>query len=173
MQNGSKVSHFAQGLPDFEYDEEKPYAEVRCTPSSFPRGAIELTARPRAARFRPPPAALDGNAPVLPFKAAQFRRRPESLRQGTPGTPRRQGRREVWRRPAVPLQGAPRFWETSLPFAQADGPSNMARQVLAIRKALSIQAHPDKKLAQKLHAERPDVYKGERSVCRAHLIEPT
>jgi mannose-6-phosphate isomerase len=49
----------------------------------------------------------------------------------------------------------------------------MARQVLAIRKALSIQAHPDKKLAQKLHAERPDVYKGERSVCRAHLIEPT
>jgi len=33
-------------------------------------------------------------------------------------------------------------------------------QVLAIRKALSIQAHPDKKLAQRLHDEKPDVYKG-------------
>lgn len=32
-------------------------------------------------------------------------------------------------------------------------------KVLAIRKALSIQAHPDKQLAQKLHAERPDIYK--------------
>ncbi|KAM0786477.1 hypothetical protein ACM66B_001936 [Microbotryomycetes sp. NB124-2] len=32
-------------------------------------------------------------------------------------------------------------------------------KVLAIRKALSIQAHPDKKLAQRLHKEKPDVYK--------------
>jgi len=32
-------------------------------------------------------------------------------------------------------------------------------KVLSIRKALSIQAHPDKKLAEKLHAEKPDVYK--------------
>lgn len=28
-QDGSKVSHFAKGLPEFEYDGEKPYAEVR------------------------------------------------------------------------------------------------------------------------------------------------
>lgn len=34
-------------------------------------------------------------------------------------------------------------------------------KVLAIGKALSIQAHPDKKLAQKLFKEKPDVYKGE------------
>lgn len=33
-------------------------------------------------------------------------------------------------------------------------------KVLAIGKALSIQAHPDKKLAEKLHAERPNIYKG-------------
>ena len=33
-------------------------------------------------------------------------------------------------------------------------------KVLAIGKALSVQAHPDKKLAQKLHKEKPDVYKG-------------
>jgi mannose-6-phosphate isomerase len=34
-------------------------------------------------------------------------------------------------------------------------------KVLAIRKALSIQAHPDKQLAERLHKERPDVYKGQ------------
>lgn len=32
-------------------------------------------------------------------------------------------------------------------------------KVLSIEKALSIQAHPDKELAAKLHSERPDVYK--------------
>ena len=32
-------------------------------------------------------------------------------------------------------------------------------KVLSINKVLSIQAHPDKMLAQQLHAERPDVYK--------------
>lgn len=39
-------------------------------------------------------------------------------------------------------------------------------KVLAIGKALSIQAHPDKTLAQRLHKERPDVYKG---ACRELL----
>lgn len=33
-------------------------------------------------------------------------------------------------------------------------------KVLAIGKALSIQAHPDKELAKRLHAQRPDIYKG-------------
>lgn len=32
-------------------------------------------------------------------------------------------------------------------------------KVLSVNKALSIQAHPDKKLAEVLHAERPDLYK--------------
>lgn len=32
-------------------------------------------------------------------------------------------------------------------------------KILSINKALSIQAHPDKKLAQKLFDERPDIYK--------------
>ena len=32
-------------------------------------------------------------------------------------------------------------------------------KVLSIRKVLSIQAHPDKRLAEQLHAERPNVYK--------------
>lgn len=35
-------------------------------------------------------------------------------------------------------------------------------KVLSIGKALSIQAHPDKALAEKLHRERPDVYKGKQ-----------
>ncbi len=32
-------------------------------------------------------------------------------------------------------------------------------QVLSVATALSIQAHPDKALAERLFAERPDVYK--------------
>ena len=32
-------------------------------------------------------------------------------------------------------------------------------KVLSIAKGLSIQAHPNRELAQKLHAERPEVYK--------------
>ena len=32
-------------------------------------------------------------------------------------------------------------------------------KVLSVETALSIQAHPDKPLAEKLHAERPNVYK--------------
>jgi mannose-6-phosphate isomerase len=32
-------------------------------------------------------------------------------------------------------------------------------KVLSIQKALSIQSHPDKGLAERLHAERPHVYK--------------
>lgn len=33
-------------------------------------------------------------------------------------------------------------------------------KVLSIGTALSIQAHPDKKLARKLFDEKPDIYKG-------------
>ena len=33
-------------------------------------------------------------------------------------------------------------------------------KVLAIGKALSIQTHPDKKMAEALHKEKPNVYKG-------------
>lgn len=33
-------------------------------------------------------------------------------------------------------------------------------KVLAIRKALSIQSHPDKAFAERLHAAAPDLYKG-------------
>lgn len=32
-------------------------------------------------------------------------------------------------------------------------------KVLSVNKALSIQAHPNKEHAEKLHASRPDVYK--------------
>jgi mannose-6-phosphate isomerase len=39
-------------------------------------------------------------------------------------------------------------------------------QVLSVATALSIQAHPDKVLAAKLFAERPDIYKA-RTRCLA------
>ena len=38
-------------------------------------------------------------------------------------------------------------------------------KVLSIAKALSIQSHPDKATAEKLHIEQPDVYKGAYMVC--------
>lgn len=41
-------------------------------------------------------------------------------------------------------------------------------KVLAVHKALSIQAHPNKTLAEKLHRERPDVYKG---VCNRRVLD--
>ena len=42
----------------------------------------------------------------------------------------------------------------------AEGNLPFLFKVLAIEKALSIQTHPDKEMAQRLHKERPDVYKG-------------
>ncbi len=45
-------------------------------------------------------------------------------------------------------------------FEVDDGNLPFLFKVLAIRKALSIQTHPDKRMAERLHAERPDVYKG-------------
>ena len=42
----------------------------------------------------------------------------------------------------------------------AEGNLPFLFKVLAIGKALSIQTHPDKEMARKLHAERPNVYKG-------------
>ncbi|GBE84244.1 Mannose-6-phosphate isomerase [Sparassis crispa] len=41
----------------------------------------------------------------------------------------------------------------------AEGNIPFLLKVLAIGKALSIQTHPDKKMAEELHRERPDVYK--------------
>lgn len=37
-------------------------------------------------------------------------------------------------------------------------------KILAIRKALSIQAHPDKQLAAQLHSKQPDLYKGTSTI---------
>merc|ERR1712173_309261 len=35
-------------------------------------------------------------------------------------------------------------------------------KVLSVARSLSIQAHPDKQLAQKLHSERPHIYKSDK-----------
>ncbi|THH16926.1 hypothetical protein EW146_g3799 [Bondarzewia mesenterica] len=44
-------------------------------------------------------------------------------------------------------------------FDAADGNLPFLFKVLAIEKALSIQSHPDKRTAEVLHAQRPDIYK--------------
>lgn len=71
MQDGSKVSHFAQGLPGFEYDEEKPYAEVSHRlyyrqDAKGMRHANELVSSVRT-------KVVDGNSSLLSFDAAFFR----------------------------------------------------------------------------------------------------
>ena len=60
------------------------------------------------------------------------------------------------------LQAHPELIGTSVAdhFNAHDGNLPFLFKVLAIEKALSIQTHPDKKTAETLHAERPDIYKG-------------
>jgi mannose-6-phosphate isomerase len=45
-------------------------------------------------------------------------------------------------------------------FDAADGNIPFLLKILAIEKALSIQTHPDKATAERLHAEQPKIYKG-------------
>ncbi|GAA5895667.1 mannose-6-phosphate isomerase PMI40 [Sporobolomyces salmoneus] len=104
--DGSKVSHFAQGLPKFEYDAEKPYAE------------LWMGTHP--------------SCPSTLLKSGQ------DLKKYLSEHPELLGEKVV-----------DKFGQ-DLPFLF---------KVLAIRKALSIQAHPDKELAKRLHEEKPDVYK--------------
>lgn len=47
MQDGSKVSHFAQGTPGFQYDAEKPYAEVRELEGARGKAGALTRARPQ------------------------------------------------------------------------------------------------------------------------------
>lgn len=47
-------------------------------------------------------------------------------------------------------------------FGVSDGALPFLFKVLSIEKALSIQTHPDKTTAEKLHAEQPHIYKGAR-----------
>lgn len=43
-------------------------------------------------------------------------------------------------------------------------------KVLSINKALSIQAHPNKKLAEQLHAKDPKNYPGKRSTSQSSVL---
>ncbi|SCV70347.1 BQ2448_1741 [Microbotryum intermedium] len=118
--DGSKVSQFAQGLPGFKYDEEKPYAELWMgTHPSCPSTLLETG---------------------------------ENLKEYLKQHPELIGDNVI------------KHFGDDLPFLF---------KVLAIRKALSIQAHPDKKLAKKLYDERPDIYKGQsRSKRVVGLLDP-
>jgi len=49
--------------------------------------------------------------------------------------------------------------KVSQKFGTEDGNLPFLFKVLAIEKALSIQSHPDKATAEKLHAQQPDIYK--------------
>lgn len=55
-------------------------------------------------------------------------------------------------------------------FNASDGNLPFLFKVLAIEKALSIQTHPDKRTAEKLHARQPDIYKGVRLIARKRIL---
>lgn len=54
--------------------------------------------------------------------------------------------------------------KVSQKFSTEDGNLPFLFKVLAIEKALSIQSHPDKATAEKLHIQQPDIYKGESTL---------
>ncbi|KAI9064743.1 mannose-6-phosphate isomerase [Trametes sanguinea] len=60
---------------------------------------------------------------------------------------------------AHPELMGPRVIERFKDAGAAEGNLPFLFKVLAIEKALSIQTHPDKAMAERLHKERPDVYK--------------
>ncbi|KAI5477143.1 hypothetical protein MNV49_006799 [Pseudohyphozyma bogoriensis] len=117
-QDGSKVSQFAQGLPNFSYDEKKPYAELWM-----------------------------GTHPSCPSTLLETK---ESLKDILEKNPALLGKKVE-----------EKFGGRDLPFLfKARGGFSFGEtSVLAIRKALSIQAHPNKTLAKKLHDEKPNIYK--------------
>lgn len=45
-------------------------------------------------------------------------------------------------------------------FNISDGALPFLFKVLSVEKALSIQTHPDKATAERLHAEQPHIYRG-------------
>ena len=52
-----------------------------------------------------------------------------------------------------------------------DGNLPFLFKVLAIEKALSIQSHPDKATAEKLHVQQPDIYKGKPGTATVRIWE--
>ncbi|KAH9457614.1 hypothetical protein MJO28_004705 [Puccinia striiformis f. sp. tritici] len=104
--DGSKVAEYSKHLPDFQYDENKPYAELWM-----------------------------GTHTSLPSKLMDGKLLSDHL-SSDPG--------QLMGKQISDQYGS------QLPFLF---------KVLAIGKALSIQAHPDRQLAIKLHMERPNVYK--------------
>jgi len=58
-------------------------------------------------------------------------------------------------RPELQGEVVSRSWPSLVPLGQLP----FLLKVLSVRTALSIQAHPDKTLAEKLHAQSPDIYR--------------
>jgi mannose-6-phosphate isomerase len=100
---------------------------------------------------------LSSQRRAAPRSRLGWRRRPPSAsaltwRRASAATCRSCSRRE---------RGVPPRFRFALPLSRRAAP-----QVLSVATALSIQAHPDKALAARLFAERPDVYKARRDLPR-------
>lgn len=136
----SKAAQYGSAMPGFELDETKPYAEVRVDQPS----ALEASTRALTILLALVLCQLwMGTHPSCPSKNLSTG---EDLQKLIAASPEQYLGANVVKK-----------FGNDLPFLF---------KVLAIGKALSIQAHPDKELAQRLHKERPDVYKGRSFVRR-------
>jgi mannose-6-phosphate isomerase len=61
--------------------------------------------------------------------------------------------------------------KVSQTFGAEDGNLPFLFKILAIEKALSIQSHPDKATAEKLHVQQPDIYKGKPRTATKRIWE--
>jgi mannose-6-phosphate isomerase len=137
--SSSKVAQFASKskVPNFTLDENTPYAEVSSSRNSFPSANDHID---NHILFYFPDQLWMGTHPSSPARLITG----ATLSSHLASHPTLLGRRVL-----------ERFASDSA----ASGNLPFLLKVLAIAKALSIQTHPDKAMAERLHAARPDVYK--------------
>ncbi len=122
--------------------------ELKCEVQQYAWG--KLGKRSKAAEFaangRPDDFCVDGTAPYAELWMGTHPNGPSKL--AGPGAPTLA--EHIAKNPAVLGEESRKRFGDNLPFLF---------KVLSVNKALSIQAHPDKKHAEELHAKHPDIYK--------------
>jgi mannose-6-phosphate isomerase len=122
--------------------------ELKCAVQQYAWGKVgtKSAVAEFAANGRPDDFCVDGTAPYAELWMGTHPNGPSKLTGiGAPTLAE-----HIAKNPAMIGEDSRKRFGDTLPFLF---------KVLSVNKALSIQAHPDKKHAEKLHADRPDVYK--------------
>lgn len=121
--------------------------ELKCQVQQYAWGKVgtKSLAAEFAANGRPDDFCVDGTAPYAELWMGTHPNGPSVLKGGSTSLAE-----HIGKDPAVLGEESRKVFGDTLPYLF---------KVLSVNKALSIQAHPDKKHAEKLHKERPDVYK--------------